>query len=659
MTTINDDVKDRLISLGPVTLEQGVEADIFSDPSGVYPQLPDWYSTSIPRVSFGGAYTSLSLGGGFNNTEFATASPIASMPTRNRATVTASGHSFELDDTPGNERIILKHNTGNGVEIKPDGSMVIAAGKQVISVTRDQNIIIEGNATIIYGGNVDMQVAGDYNLSVSGNYNLSVGENRNENVEGSYRTTVEHNTGHIIKGNYSNTVLLTSTSTVLGDNNTVTKGTARYTSEGNMKIASGSEAQFSAKTKLFQSATNMNIAASDLSVFGATGTIGGTGIVYYGKGGTFGEGVTAPTFHGDLDGNAANTYAQSYAETATSGGGPITNTTTPTTAAPTTSILNDYLNNTSYGAVDVKVDIGDHFLHALNRSDATGGLSTRDLSTSETRALLRTEGVRNVTSFIGNSVATGKLSPAFSQLNPPGITRVAAGVQEPYRGNNPVGSRLPGGEMRFLAPDDLTDYNFNSEYIISDSVNVTRATLLATGVYLSTFIGANGWAGRLSTIPIENRSQYARNLQPNAELLRRIRSNKESDFRNHRLIVVEGLYNPENTEKSADGWNESINRYRSEGRAVVYELHDSTGKIDIAKTFDLAVYLKTVTSFEKLILDYDTYDPDGSLNAQLIFITPKLNENYEVAEGNWFKQIETKFNGRVMSGTDLIEFNTR
>jgi hypothetical protein len=213
--------------------------------------------------------------------------------------------------------------------------------------------------------------------------------------------------------------------------------------------------------------------------------------------------------------------------------------------------------------------------------------------------------------------------------------------------------------MRFLAPDDLTDYNFNSEYIISDLVNVTRTTILATGVYLSTFIGANGWAGRLSTIPIENRSQYARNLQPNAELLRRIRSNKESDFRNHRLIVVEGLYNPENTEKSADGWNESINRYRSEGRAVVYELHNSTGKIDIAKTFDLAVYLKTVTSFEKLILDYDTYDPNGSLNAQLIFITPKLNENYEVAEGNWFKQIETKFNGRVMSGTDLIEFNTR
>jgi hypothetical protein len=657
MTTIYDDVEERLIRLGPITLEQGVEADIFSDPTGVYPQLPNWYSTSIPRVSFGGAYTALSLGGGFDNTEINAGNPIASMRTRNRATVTASGHSFELDDTPGNERIILKHNTGNGVEIRPDGSMVIAAGKQIISVTKDQHIIIEGNATIIYGGNVDMQVAGDYNISVSGNYNLSVGENRNENVDGSYRTTVEGNTGHIVKGSSSNTVLGTSTSTILGDNNTVTKGVARYTSEGNMKIASGAETQISAKTKLFQSSTNMNIAASDLSVFGATGTIGGTGIVYYGKGATFGEGVTAPTFHGDLDGNAANTYAQAYGEALTSGGGSIVDTVTPTTAAPTASILNDYLNNTSYGAVDVKVDIGNHFLNALNRSDATGGLSNRDLSTSEIRALLRTEGVRDVTSFIGNSVATGNLSPAFSQSNPPRITRVAAGVQEPYRGNNPVGSSLPGGETKFLAPDDLTDYNFSSEYIISDSVTISRATQLANGVYLSTFIGGNGQVGKLSDITISNRAKYARNLQPNAELLRRIRSNRENDFKNHRLIVIESLYNPSIRERSITGWSESVNKYRSEGRAVVYELHDSTGTIDIAKTFDLAVYLKTVTSFEKLILDYDTYDPDGSLNAQLIFITPELNEDYEVTQGNWFKQIETRFNGRVMSGSDLIEFN--
>lgn len=665
MTTIYDDVEDRLIRLGPVTLEQGIETDIFSDPTGVYPELSNWYSTSIPRVSFGGAYTALSLGGGFNNTELTSNTPIPSMRTRNRATVTASGHSFELDDTPGNERIILKHNTGNGIEIKPDGSMIIAAGKQVISVTKDQNIIIEGNATIIYGGNVDMQVAGDYNLSVAGNYNLSVGENRNENVDGSYRTTVEGNTGHIVKGNKSDTILGTLTSTTLGDNNMITKGVARYSSEGNLKISSGADTQISGKNNLFQSATNMNIAAADLSVFGSTGTIGGTEIVYYGKGGTFVEGVTAPTFTGNLQGKANFAAEADHAQGADVAAGPgntspsfITAVATPTTAAPDASILNSYLNNTAYGAVDVKVDIGNHFLNALNRSDATGGLSTRDLSTTEIRSLLRTEGVRNITPFIGNSVASGRLSPSFSQSTPPRIVRVTSGRQEPYRGNNSAGSRLPGSDTRFLAPNDLTDYNFIPDNIISDSTQINRSTPLATGVYLSTFIGGNGWAGRLSSIPIADRAQYARNLQPNAEILQRIRSNRESDFRNHRLIVIEGLYSPENSEKSAAGWNESVNRYRSEGRAVVYELHNSAGVIDISKTFDLANYLKTVTSFEKLILDYDTYDPSGVLNAQIIFITPKLNENYDTVEGNWVKDVETRFNGRIMSSTDLIEFNS-
>jgi hypothetical protein len=657
MTTIYDDVEDRLIRLGPITLEQGVEPDLYSDPTGVYPQLSGWYSSSLPRVSYGAEYTSLSLGGGYNNTEITSGAPIASMRTRNRAIVTGSGHTLELDDTPGNERVILRHNTGNGVEIRPDGTMVIAAGKQVISVTKDQNIIIEGNATIIYGGNVDMQVAGDYNLSVSGNYNLSVGENRNENVEGSYRTTVEKNEGHIVKGNSSKTVLKTQTNTTLEDNNTVVKGKARYTSENDMQIASGATTRISAKTKLFQSSTNMNIAASDLSVFGSTGTIGGSGTVYYGKGGTFSEGITAPTFHGDLDGNAANTFAQSYGEAATSGGGSITNTSTPTTALPTSTVLNEYLNNTSYGAIDVKVDIGNHLLNALNRSDATGGLSTRDLSTSEIRALLRTEGVRNITSFVGSSVANGTLSPSFSQPNPPSVVRVAAGVQESYHGNNPVGSRLPGGETRFLAPNDLTDYNFTPEYVIEDSNTINRNTQLAAGIYLSTFIGAQGWSGRLSSIPVANRPQYARNLQPNAELLRRIRSNRDNDFINHRLIVVEGLYNPESAEIGSANWDTSVNKYRSQGRAVVYELHNENGVIDLSKTFDLAVYLKTVTTFEKLILDYDTYNPDGSLNSQIIFITPNLNESYEVTDGNWFKAVETRFNGRVMSGTDLIEFN--
>lgn len=659
MTTYNDDLSDRIARLGPLIVEQGVETDIGADPTGVYPLFENWYTTSIPRVSYGAEYTRLNISEG---------EPIASMPTRNRATVTASGHTLEMDDTPGNERIILKHNTGNGVEVRPDGSMIIAAGNQTISVTRNQTIVIEGNANIIYGGNVDMQVAGDYNLSVAGNYNLSVGENRNENTDGSYRSTTEGNQGHIIKGNLSNTTLGTSTNTVLGDNNISTKGAARYVSEGDMRVASGGNSTITANGNLFQSSTNMNIASGDISVFGSSGTIGGSGVVVYGKGATFGEGVTAPTFHGDLDGTAALsvqadvTNSQNYADPDPGGGVgstvgyTVTNTATPTTAEPTEEVLNNYLNNTPFGATAVQIDIGNHFLNALNRSEATNGLSTRDLSTSEIRALLRTEGVRNFTSFIGDAVASGRISASYARTDPPAIRRVTGATQEPYRGNNQAGSSMPGLDARFLAPDDLTDYNFTTPFIINDNTEISRATELSNNVLMSTFLGGSGQRGRLSQISVSKRAQIARNLQPNAELVRRLRTNRESEFRDHRLVVVEGIYQPTQQEISASGWQESINRYRSEGRAVVYELR-LNDVIDVEKTFDLAVYLKTVTSFEKMILDYDTYNTDGSLNTQLIFITPKLDENYDPSEGTWSKSVETRYNGNIMSNSDIIEFN--
>lgn len=657
MTTINDELQERIGRLGPVILEQGIEQDISVDPTGVWPQIDTWFTSSLNRISYGADVSILNLGGGFNQTEISSGSPIGSMRTRNRAITTASGHSFELDDTPGNERIILRHNKGTGIEVKPDGSMIIAAGKQIISVSEDQKIIIEGNATIIYGGNVDMQIAGDFNLSVGGDYNLSVGENRNENVEGAYRSTTEGNQGHIIKGNISNTVLGTSTNTTLGDNNNIIKGNARYTSQGDMQIASGSTTRVSAKTNLFQSASNMNIAASDLSVFGATGTFGGQNIVMYGKGATFNEGVTSPTFHGDLDGNAANTYAQAYGEALTSGGGSITNTATPTTSQPTSSVLSNYLNNTPYGTVTVSVDIGDHFLKALNRSDATGGISTRDLSTTEIRAILRTEGSRYNTALIGNAIASSSLSPTYAQSSPPSISRVSSRAPEPYRGNNPAGRSAPGSDTRFLVPDDLTESGFTPYITITLSTVINRNTQLAEGVYLAKFLGASGQSGRLSQIPISNRQQIARNLQPNAEIFRRINSNRDVDFNNHRLVIVEGLYQPTNAEKDFDGWSTSINKYRSEGRAVVYELHDSNGLIDIAKTFDLAVYLKTITTFEKLILDYDTYNIDGSLNAQIIIVMPQLSTTYKVSSGGFTKNVETIYNGEIMSNSDLIEFN--
>jgi hypothetical protein len=661
MTTYNDDLNDRVLTFGPVIVEQGREQNLYTDPSGVYPAFGTWGLPTTPFLSYGVQTSELTVGGGVNNLPLSVGNTTPSMQNRNRVTVTPGGHSIELDDTPGNERVLLRHNSGRGIEIRPDGAMVISSGRQIISVNADQTVVIEGDANIVYGGNVNMSVAGNFNVSVGGNYNVSVAGNKGENVEGASRYTTDGNWGSIVKGNHSQTNLGTSTITNLGNMNNITKGTAKINSEGDMQVSSGANGHISSKGNMFISSDNMNVAASDLSVFGATGTIGGQGIVHYGKGATFGEGVTAPTFHGDLDGTATTstvTQSQSYGEASTGSAGSITNTATPTTAQPTAAMLDTYLNGTSLGAIDVKVDIGNFIRNSLSRSDATGGLSTRDLTTTEIRALLRTEGNRENSAFITTAIASGQLSPTYTRTTPGQIGRISSVAPEPYHGVTELGTATPNSETaEFVAPDTNIPTTFNPARRISDEMNITMTTILTAGISVAAYSGGAGQTARLDILPPAQLPQIARNLQPNAEILKRIRSDTDADFRNYRMVVIEGLYNPPPPELESPSWDTSTNKKKYEGRAAVYELHDRNGISDVGKTFDLAVKLKTVAMFEKIILDYDTYDPSGQLNAQIIIEMPKLSEEYEVIDGNFAKAVETRYNGSVVSATDLVEVN--
>ena len=74
------------------------------------------------------------------------------------------------------------------------------------------------------------------------------------------------------------------------------------------------------------------------------------------------------------------------------------------------------------------------------------------------------------------------------------------------------------------------------------------------------------------------------------------------------------------------------------GRAVVYELIGSDGKIAFDKTFDLAVYLKNNINYDKLILNYDSYNPDGTLHVDIILIMPEIISPWRVT---YNKIIET------------------
>ena len=56
--------------------------------------------------------------------------------------------------------------------------------------------------------------------------------------------------------------------------------------------------------------------------------------------------------------------------------------------------------------------------------------------------------------------------------------------------------------------------------------------------------------------------------------------------------------------------------------------------------------------FEKLILDYDTYNPDKSLECHVVLQMPTISSDYV---GNFAKELETRYNGYVQTTRELIE----
>ena len=146
------------------------------------------------------------------------------------------------------------------------------------------------------------------------------------------------------------------------------------------------------------------------------------------------------------------------------------------------------------------------------------------------------------------------------------------------------------------------------------------------------------------------RRQLARNLQLHAYYLSLINSGIIFDQNLYTLKVERGYYNPGPTEKpTADG----LNDLATKGRCVVYQLvNKSSGQVEVSKTYDLALYLKDYIFFDKLILDYDTYDPSGVMTAHIIIVTPNMPETYQ--NQSYGNAIETRNNGKVIS-SDLMD----
>lgn len=102
----------------------------------------------------------------------------------NHITQTESGHSFEMDDTPGRERVRLQHRSGTFIEMHPNGDQVHKVYGNDYEITiQDKNILVEGKCNITVNGDCNINVKGDKIEVIEGNYEQHVLGNFSQTIE--------------------------------------------------------------------------------------------------------------------------------------------------------------------------------------------------------------------------------------------------------------------------------------------------------------------------------------------------------------------------------------------------------------------------------------------------------------------------------------------
>lgn len=122
----------------------------------------------------------------------------------NRVTATESGHSFEMDDSPGRERVRLQHRTGTFIEMHPNGDEVHKVYGDGFEITiKNKNVLIEGNCNMTVNGNLNLNVKGDKVEYIEGNHEVHVKKNYTQVVEG--MSTITSQNDMTIRGGASAT----------------------------------------------------------------------------------------------------------------------------------------------------------------------------------------------------------------------------------------------------------------------------------------------------------------------------------------------------------------------------------------------------------------------------------------------------------------------
>ena len=418
-----------------------------SDPSKRFPRKEYVGVSSVNNIARGNKVENVYIGGSIPGLDLELNDEPSTQYPENQVKETSSGHIIEYDDTNGRERVMIRPSTGSGVEMRADGSVILSSTNNMLRiVAANEKVIVEGDGEVIYNGNLKMKVTGDYDLEVGGDFNVNVTGNKEEIIKSSFIEDVAKNKSLTVGENKAETILGVDTQTVLSDKNQIIKGNFENNVQGIIELDAGGQLVMTSEQKMIASSPDMNITARSLTAMGNTGTIGGDQITFYsqnifGKSSTFTNGVTAPTFHGDLQGTAVGAEKAVTAAVGPAHSGSASNTATDTvqTTKPTLAIVNAGLVNPEYGIREVEIDTFDDLKFSVNRSRNYGGITTTDLNTKSARSKLRDPNTIANETFTGEIISEGIVSKDMSNAIPPKFGKVVSAQDKSQRGSEPMG----------------------------------------------------------------------------------------------------------------------------------------------------------------------------------------------------------------------------
>jgi len=433
-----------------------------SDPDKRFPRKEYVGVSGVNNIARGTRVANVYIGGSVPGVDLELNDEPSTQYPENQVKETSSGHIIEYDDTNGRERVMIRHRTGSGVEMRADGTVIYSSTNNAIRiVAANEKVIVEGDGEVVYNGNLKMKVAGDFDLEIGGDFNVNVVGDKEEVIKSNFIQTIAKNKTTDIGQNKAETVIGADTQTVLSNKTQIIKGNYDNIVAGIIEMDAAGDLVMTSESKIISSSPNTSITATDITVIGETGLMGGANVTKRAKNlfatsATFTAGVTAPTFTGDVKGTADKAVEAQRAGTAGAIGASgsassPTNTATDTTGSDKTlnaTIINDALTTSPIvGIRQVEVDTFDDLKYTVNRSRNYGGITETDLNTKSVRSKLRDPNTIANETFVGEAISEGLVSKNFANTIPPQFGKSVSIKDKSQRGSEPMGPSNPKSKV--------------------------------------------------------------------------------------------------------------------------------------------------------------------------------------------------------------------